>query len=396
MIPTSCPTRPSILSSKSTTTTLPETVSNTPKVSSRPRPFTRNLGGVDDSNKLPHRHSSFTSRTNAEDVSSTAEHSNDAVTTNPPRRGLFVRINNPTRKPLLRKTDGEESSEPHRQSSFTSRTIAGDVASDAELFNDATTTNPSRSIPFGRISNPARKPLLRTPITPRRTSSNIHLKTVAEGTSLDDVSCDGSEEYIVPDPTYCDRYLSCPGQKTVLCLSGMVLDINLGFCQRKAVTDCGGRKLSFREVQEEEKQTRRIEEEMSEIIAASTGETLEFTRSSHATTSSPARRGPFIRITNPTRKPLLRTKETPTPLQAIISEVFEDETSSKTVSKDPLLDVECEAGSEEYVVPDPAHCDRYLSCPEGQVEICQRGLVIDLDTGYCVRRRLTDCKGRER
>merc|ERR1719470_99602 len=137
--------RPSILS---TTTILPETVSTTPKVSSRPRPFTRNLGG-EDSNKLPHRHSSFTSRTNAEDVASTAEHSNDAVTTNPPRRGLFVRINNPTRKPLLRNTDAEESSEPHRQSSFTSRTIAEDVASDAEHFNDATNTNPSRSVPFG-------------------------------------------------------------------------------------------------------------------------------------------------------------------------------------------------------------------------------------------------------
>merc|ERR1719470_99510 len=325
MIPTSCPTRPSILSSKSTTTTLPETVSNTPKVSSRPRPFTRNLGGEDDSNKLPHRHGSFTSRTNVEDVASTAEHSNDAVTTNPPRRGLFVRINNPTRKPLLRNTDGEESSEPHRQSSFTSRTIAEDVASDAEHFNDATNTNPSRSVPFGRITNPTRKPLLRTLTkTPRRTSSNVHIKPVAEGTSLDDVACDGSEEYIVPDPTYCDRYLSCPGKKNILCLSGMVLDINLGFCQRKAVTDCGGRKLSFREVQEEEEQTRRIEEEKSEIIAASTGAT----RSSHATTTtnpSPARRGPYIRITNPTRKPLLKTKETPTPLQAIISQVFEDE-----------------------------------------------------------------------
>merc|ERR1719470_299562 len=113
--------RPSILSSKSTTTTLPETVPTTPKVSSRPRPFTRNLGGVEDSNKLPHRHSSFTSRTNADDVASTAEHSNDAVTTNPPRRGLFVRINNPTRKPLLRT-------------------------------------------------------LTKTPTAPRRTSSNIHLK----------------------------------------------------------------------------------------------------------------------------------------------------------------------------------------------------------------------------
>ena len=67
-------------------------------------------------------------------------------------------------------------------------------------------------------------------------------------------------------------------------------------------------------------------------------------------------------------------------------------------STDPLLDIQCENwnGTDVYVVPDPTHCDRYLSCPEGQLEICQMGLIIDLDTGYCIRRRLTNCTGRER
>merc|ERR1719282_442366 len=62
------------------------------------------------------------------------------------------------------------------------------------------------------------------------------------------------------------------------------------------------------------------------------------------------------------------------------------------VPDDPLADVDCE-DDEAYVVPDPNHCDRFLSCPRGDIELCDKGLV--LDTDFCLLRSLVTCGERE-
>merc|ERR1719466_432537 len=37
-----------------------------------------------------------------------------------------------------------------------------------------------------------------------------------------------------------------------------------------------------------------------------------------------------------------------------------------------------------------------MTCPEGEVEMCQRGMVLDLVTQLCMVREKVDCTGRER
>merc|ERR1719402_1148296 len=56
----------------------------------------------------------------------------------------------------------------------------------------------------------------------------------------------------------------------------------------------------------------------------------------------------------------------------------------------------CVVSRGEYVMADPVYCDRYMTCPEGEVEMCQRGMVLDLVTQLCMVREKVDCKGRER
>ena len=87
----------------------------------------------------------------------------------------------------------------------------------------------------------------------------------------------------------------------------------------------------------------------------------------------------------------------------------------QTVHNDPLEDVECEEDEEDYVVPDPTHCDRYLVCLStnqkraedlstnqkpvedlltNHVEICEEGETLDTETGYCGPREAVDCGTR--
>ena len=87
----------------------------------------------------------------------------------------------------------------------------------------------------------------------------------------------------------------------------------------------------------------------------------------------------------------------------------------QTVHDDPLADVVCEEDEEDYVVPDPSHCDRYLVCftsnqkPAGElstnqrragelltnrVEVCEEGETLDTETGYCAPRETVDCGPR--
>ena len=97
----------------------------------------------------------------------------------------------------------------------------------------------------------------------------------------------------------------------------------------------------------------------------------------------------------------------------------------QTVHNDPLEDVECEEDEEDYVVPDPTHCDRYLVCLStnqkpaddqstnqkrvedqltnqkpgedlltNHVEVCEEGETLDTETGYCGPRESVDCGTR--
>merc|ERR1719312_1470083 len=43
----------------------------------------------------------------------------------------------------------------------------------------------------------------------------------------------------------------------------------------------------------------------------------------------------------------------------------------------------------------PILSDRHLSCPEGEVELCQKGLVLDLASHFCMVKEKVDCTGRE-
>merc|ERR1719233_1134746 len=55
----------------------------------------------------------------------------------------------------------------------------------------------------------------------------------------------------------------------------------------------------------------------------------------------------------------------------------------------------CVVSRGEYVMADQVYCDRYMTCPEGEVEMCQRGMVLDLITQLCMVREKVDCTGRE-
>eukprot|EP00091_Calanus_sinicus_P002559 TRINITY_DN12629_c0_g1_i2.p1 TRINITY_DN12629_c0_g1~~TRINITY_DN12629_c0_g1_i2.p1 ORF type:complete len:292 (-),score=80.77 TRINITY_DN12629_c0_g1_i2:295-1113(-) len=66
---------------------------------------------------------------------------------------------------------------------------------------------------------------------------------------LADVKCEEDPlGYVVPDPTYCDRYLECgPGQggSIQLCTPGQALDLQTGFCQVEGKVDCSTREMRY-------------------------------------------------------------------------------------------------------------------------------------------------------
>eukprot|EP00092_Neocalanus_flemingeri_P020104 GFUD01021765.1.p1 GENE.GFUD01021765.1~~GFUD01021765.1.p1 ORF type:complete len:1012 (+),score=236.64 GFUD01021765.1:51-3086(+) len=378
----------------------------------------------------------------------------------------------------------------------------------------------------------------------------------AEDDPLDNAKCDGTEEFVVPDPTYCDRYVSCPGKVKELCRKGMVLDLNTGYCQREDTTDCTGRQLLYRKVMKEKSKLTKVRKtrpivpskqlegskrlsslsvhsspikkttstspppspsgivvQSKEVEGSKPMSTFSFhpinpvfkkitkslpsTSSSSfpvirkMTTSAPSSSHlhfptikkstkhtspeiispPLEEITTsapsssrlhfPTIKKstthlnfdnVHRTsteeiatsalsssfptiKKSPTHLnpnldkvhhtsaevvsspleeeklividsavlQAIYEEPLDLPGKKKEVTNllddeeeaaDPLDDVKCE-GRAEYVVADPIYCDRFVLCPEKKVELCKKGMVLDLNTGYCQRKDSTDCKGRE-
>ena len=92
------------------------------------------------------------------------------------------------------------------------------------------------------------------------------------------------------------------------------------------------------------------------------------------------------------RKALSQSVDEESPVKQ--HEATKDPKTRQTIHDDPLADVLCEEDEEEYVVPDPAHCDRYLVCPLGEVEVCREGETLDTETGYCQQREAVDCGPR--
>ena len=80
-----------------------------------------------------------------------------------------------------------------------------------------------------------------TPSPPTMSSSSQSTKPIGFSIPFDplgDIPCDGEDVYVVPDPSHCDRYLSCPGHEIELCDEGFTLDTNSGFCEpRDQVSD---------------------------------------------------------------------------------------------------------------------------------------------------------------
>merc|ERR1719154_100919 len=256
------------------------------------------------------------------------------------------------------------------------------------------------------------------------------------------VECDGTEEYVVPDPTYCDRYLSCPEEEIEVCQAGMVLDLNTGYCHKEELTNCNGREKIFRKKQREQKRiislrspgrltTTSRTTTVRAPISTTTKRIISLRRTGRLTNSRTSTvRAPVAStsraLTTTTAAPRSRlslfgsrsrsnylsnsrhlnvattvldtatteaTTTTTTPAPTTTKRLQVYKTTPPPVDIDPFESVVCEDG-DEYLLPDPTYCDRYLSCPEGKIEVCQDGMVLSLTTGFCSRTEETDCKSR--
>ena len=199
--------------------------------------------------------------------------------------------------------------------------------------------------------------------------------------------------YLVPDPTFCDRYLVCEpnGEKRiVVCDSGQNFNFDTTNCAPKEVVNCGDRSRSWRS-----RENRNFSRRPLRIVDADDHADVQREESSNPTeevlSSIFSARDPVLSMLKS------RTRPSPTTTLSTSTTAAASSKSSKLtvrVPDDPLADVLCEDG-EAYVVPDPNHCDRFLSCPRGEIEICDEGLVLDTATGFCLLRTLVRCGERE-
>ena len=205
--------------------------------------------------------------------------------------------------------------------------------------------------------------------------------------------------YLVPDPTFCDRYLICEpnGEKRiVVCESGQNFNFDTTNCAPKEVVNCGDRSRSWRS-----RENRNLSRRPLRILGANDHADADVQRqreeSSNPTeevlSSIFSGRDPVLAMLKSRTNP---SSTTSTTLSTSTTAAASSKSSKLTVRvpDDPLADVHCEDG-EAYVVPDPNHCDRFLSCPQGDIEICDEGLVLDSVTGFCLLRTLVRCGERE-
>jgi len=194
--------------------------------------------------------------------------------------------------------------------------------------------------------------------------------TLPDTDPLHTYSCEGSDEYIVPDPAHCDRYLSCPNEKVELCQSGMLLDLNTGYCTEGDV-DCRGREMLYRSVE------KMVEDKLEDTVKKIEKETADRMALMKKTSFDkiPITKGGSSDANNPSR-PLVLQKQ--------------GATSS-------LEDLTCSQSEEGYIVPDPGQCDRYAECsPHGEktFKLCPDGLALSLQKGLCDYPVKVDCTDR--
>jgi len=179
-----------------------------------------------------------------------------------------------------------------------------------------------------------------------------------------------AEGYIVPDPHYCNRYLECDhlaNGEIKLCPEAESFNMDTGLCQDKISVDCSDRTKRWK-------------------VAATTKPSFRPRVRLFGGLRSPA---PFFTTASTTRTPLTTTTITTTTTTTAATTTAAP-FSESVVHNDPLEEAEC-AGGEEYVVPDPLHCDRYLLCPDHFIQLCEPGQVLDTETGYCAPQAGVNC-----
>ena len=198
--------------------------------------------------------------------------------------------------------------------------------------------------------------------------------------------------YLVPDPTFCDRYLICEpnGEKRiVVCESGQHFNFDTTNCAPKEEVNCGDRSRSWRS-----RENRNLSRRPLRIVDADDHADVQREESSNPTEEVLS----SIFSGRDTVLAMLKSRTRPSSTTTVsTSTTAASSKSSKLtvrVPDDPLAVVQCE-DDEAYVVPDPNHCDRFLSCPRGEIEICDEGLVLDTATGFCLLRTLVSCGERE-
>jgi len=199
----------------------------------------------------------------------------------------------------------------------------------------------------------------------------VALLLIGDNNCLDilaQVDCEvDSEGYISPDPIYCDRYMECSpdGKKSIkTCDLGQKFDLNIAECNYEDEVECKERIKTWRV------------DHVAERISRPKLKPIFSTRTK-----------PAVLGTTPTTSTTF-----PPPVQVSTSTSSEPE-SDIVVPHDPLNDIECQ-GSDVYVVPDPSHCDRFLLCPDGNIEICDVGFSLDTFTGFCESRSSVNCGDR--
>jgi len=258
-------------------------------------------------------------------------------------------------------------------------------------------------------------------------SSNFESFNTGQGS----LSCDGKgSQYVVADPAYCDRYLSCPEGVFEVCQRGLVLDSKSGFCQRRSVTDCTGREKLFREVgpSDAEKSLSgdlnigsirgdpkigtetlsvdsRLGSQRINSDVTSSGNDLGSQRIKSEVSDA------FPRIQKVVPQSELRPSLSRRPLGekngfGVLPRVVKPEQSSiadgNPANQQPRSSISglvCESTETGYNVADPENCDRYVECNASGVKRfkqCPTGQVFSADSGLCDHPRNVDCAGRRR
>jgi len=208
------------------------------------------------------------------------------------------------------------------------------------------------------------------------------------------LECDPSfGDHVIPSPEYCDRYVVCKqnGIKEIMtCPINENLNIVTSKCAAADKVSCGGRNRSWRQ-----------DHLGSDEMFTSSNEESNY----HLHGDENLNDNKNLSQDNNNFDHHSESEDGQDAEKLGDSHNNEQKITHQKVHDDPLADVECEEDDEDYVVPDPTHCDRYLVCPstnKGQVrdlstnpvKLCEEGEALDTETGYCAPRETTDCGAR--